>query len=126
MGSASQELKMIKFWTAFLISFAVTLTAQEVVNLTTPITYPSQTTVKIERVTIDVVAKIIRIQWLGENGEAGSAIYDSTTSPTGAALLTTLNKMNFSGGNPSLVNRILTRLQLSGHIGNGSISGTPE
>lgn len=123
---------MKKFILFFLLIFPLSLQGQEVVTLTTPVTKPNQTTIKLERFNIDVVSKTIYVQWLGNNNEAGSATYstpvppDHPTQPTGAALLTTLNKINLSGVNPSLVARILARLQSDGYIPAGSISGTPE
>lgn len=116
----------------YKIASSSVINAQELVTLTAPLTKPNQTTIKIERLIIDVVAKSITVQWLGNNNEAGSATYstpvptDHPTQPTGAALLTTLNKLNLSGVNPSLVARILARLQSDGYIPAGSISGTPE
>lgn len=103
----------------------------EVINLSSPITKPSETTVKLDRVTIDLTAKLIAVTFLGENGEAGSASYPTPApagsgQPSGSTLLTTLNKMNFSGANPSLANRILQRLQTDGYVGAGSITGTPD
>ncbi len=103
----------------------------ELITLTAPITKPSTTTVRIDRVVIDVEQKAITINWLGNDGLAGSASYPTpapvgSSQPSGATLLTTLNKLNLSGANPSLVNRILTRLQSDGYIGAGATSGTPD
>lgn len=50
------------------------------------------------------------------------AIYDSTTTPTGAALIVSLNKANLS--TTSLEKRILNQLISSGLIA-GTVSGTP-
>lgn len=110
------------------------LNAQEIITLTAPIAKPAQTTIKIERLQIDVVQKSISIQWLGNNSEAASAVYPTpailnplgSPQPSGATLLTALNKMNFAGANPSLVRRILIQLQTDGYVGAGTISGTPE
>ena len=104
---------------------------QEIVTLTTPLAKPSQTTTRLERITIDVLQKNIYIQWQGNNGEPGSAAYPTpaplgSSQPSGATLLTTLNKMNFSGGNLSFVARVIARLQADGHIPAGSLGGTPE
>jgi hypothetical protein len=103
----------------------------EIVTLTTPITRTSVNSFRLERLVIDVEHKSITVQWLGDNDLAGSASYPTpapagSSQPSGATLLTTLNKLNSSGANPSLVNRILARLQSDGYIGAGSISGTPD
>lgn len=118
--------------TILLVSVLATH-AQELVTLTAPVTKPNQTTIKLDGLSIDMSpSKTITVRWLGNNNEPGIAIYstpvptDHPTQPTGAALLTTLNKINLSGVNPSLVARILARLQSDGYIPAGSISGTPE
>jgi hypothetical protein len=103
----------------------------EVVTLTTPVPKPTLNTIQIERITLDIFAKSVFIQFLGNNAEAGSASYptpapEGSSQMTGASLITMLNKMNFSGSNPSFANRILTRLQADGHIPAGSIAGTPD
>ena len=104
--------------------------SQELITLTTPITKPSQTTIRLERLTIDIPTKTIAVQWLGNNNEAGTAVYstpappDHPTQPTGAVLLNGLNTANLTTN--SLVRRILNRLQLDGYIPAGTIGGTPE
>lgn len=124
---------MKKYIVLTIFIFSVAIQGQEIVTLTSPITKPNQTTIKLEGLSIDMFpSKTITVRWLGNNNEPGIAIYstpvptDHPTQPTGAALLTTLNKLNLSGVNPSLVNRILARLQSDGYIPAGSISGTPE
>ena|SRR5207249_2581781 len=118
---------------ALFVLGPLAIRAQELVTLTAPVTKPNQTTVKLDGLSIDLTpSKTITVRWLGNNNEPGIAIYstpvptDHPTQPTGAALLTTLNKLNLSGANPSLVARILPRLQMDGYIGSGAISGTPE
>ena len=103
----------------------------ETVTLITPRPRSPQTAVRLERIVIDIEARAVLVQWLGDNGEAGSAAYPTpaplgSSQPSGAALLTQLNKVNTSGANPSLVNRILQRLQADGHIGAGAVTGTPD
>jgi hypothetical protein len=104
----------------------------EIITLTTAITKPSTTTFSLERLTIDVAQKAISLQWMGNDGLAGSASYPTpailnplgTLQPTGAVLLTQLNTANLS--TLSLVKRILQRLQTDGYIGAGTVSGTPD
>jgi len=100
----------------------------EQVTLTTPVTKPSLTGYTLDRITIDVTAQSILIQWLGNNGEAGSASYPTpapqgSSQPSGATLLHNLNTANFSVN--SLVKQIFQRLQTDGYIASGNISGTP-
>jgi hypothetical protein len=101
----------------------------ETVTLVTPIVRPPTTSIKIERVVLDIVAKSVYIQWLGDDGSAGSASYPTpapagSTQPSGATLLNTLNTANLSSN--SLVRRILGRLQTDGYIGTGAVTGTPD
>jgi hypothetical protein len=103
----------------------------ETVNFTVPIVRPNQTSARIERLIIDIETKTVMIQWLGNNNEPASAVYPTpapigSNQPSGAQLITTLNKMNFAGANPSLANRILARLQSDGYIGAGTVTGTPD
>jgi hypothetical protein len=124
---------------AFLVALtlaATPLLAQELVTLTTPIAKPATSTMIIERIIIDVKAKSVMVQWLGNNGEPGSAVYptpavNNACAPaalqsSGAQILTSLNKMNFSGANASFVRRVTTVLQGDCYIPAGTISGTPE
>lgn len=101
----------------------------EIITLTTPITKPNQTIVKLERFIIDVGAKSVMVQWLGENGEVGSAVYPTpapagSSQPSGQTLISTLNTANLT--TTSLAKRVLQRIQLDGYVGAGTIIGTPE
>jgi hypothetical protein len=102
----------------------------EIVTLTSAITKPSQTTIRLERLMLDIEQKAITVQWLGTNNEAGSAVYptpapaDHPSQPTGATLLNSLNNANLS--TKSLVKRVLERLQTDGYLPAGTISGTPD
>jgi len=106
--------------------------AQEVVNLTSPITKPTVSTLTPSKLNFDLRANQIYVEWIGETGETFSANYstpkpvDHPSQPTGAALLTTLNKMNFAGANPSFIKRVLQELQTDGYIAAGTITGTPQ
>ena len=101
----------------------------EIITLATPLTKPNQTLVKLDRIVLDIEMKSIYIQWLGNNGEPGSASYPTpapsgSSQPSGATLLNQLNTVNLS--TTSLVKRILQRLQTDGYIGAGSVTGTPD
>lgn len=105
----------------------------ERVNLTTPVAKPARTSIEIERLLIDVKAKSIYIQWLADNGDAGSASYPTPApvdaqgnalQPTGAVLINALNNANLA--TKSLVKRIYERLQTDGHLAAGTIAGTPD
>lgn len=101
----------------------------EVITLTTPLPKPTQTLVKLDRLTIDVTSKSVLIQWLGDNGEIGSAAYPTpapagSSQPSGQTLISTLNTSNFT--TTSLAKRVLQRLQTDGYVGAGSVTGTPD
>ena len=102
----------------------------EIITLTAPIIKPNQTSIRLERMVLDIETKSIYIQWIGNNNESGSAVYstpapiDHPSQPTGATLLNQLNNANLSS--KSLVKRVLERLQTDGYISAGSISGTPD
>lgn len=104
----------------------------ELVTLTAPVTKPNQTTIRIERIVLDIEQKAILIQWLGNNNEAGSASYPTPAilnplgalQPTGAVLLNQLNTLNMS--TTSLVKRVLQRLQTDGYLAAGTIAGSPD
>jgi hypothetical protein len=104
----------------------------EQITLTVAQPKPSQTLVKLERFTIDVIAKSISVQWLGNNNEPGIATYPtpavlnplSVLQPSGAALITALNSANLTAN--SLVKRILTQLLTDGYVAAGAIAGSPD
>jgi hypothetical protein len=100
----------------------------EQVNLTAPIAKPTQTIIKLDRVTLDASASSVYIQWLGENGEIGSAFYPTpppvgSSQPSGATILHVLNTSNFT--TTSFVKRVLQQLQTDGYVPAGTITGTP-
>lgn len=101
----------------------------EVITLTTPITKPTQTIVRLDRFIIDLASKSVTVQFIGENGEAGSAVYPTppplgSSQPSGQTLISTLNTANLT--TTSLAKRVLQRIQLDGYVGAGSVTGTPE
>lgn len=95
----------------------------ERIDLTTPITYPSTGFHELERLTLDVKAGTIYVQLLGQNGESVSKVYNATTSPTGATLLSQLNTSNNS--TTSLIKRVYNRLVADGVLV-GTVSGSPQ
>ncbi len=103
----------------------------EIITLTTPITKPNQTTVKLDRVTFDLTGQTVLVQWLGNNNEAASAVYPTPAilnplgvlQPTGAALLTAVNTANLTAN--SLLHRIMTRVITDGYV-IGTVSGSPD
>lgn len=108
---------------AALLAAAGELWAQEAVSLTTP-TSATTTTYSVTYVGLDIAANRIVVQGTTNVGTTWIRVYDSTTTPTGATLLHTLNTANFSVN--SLVKQIYTRLQTDGVIAAGSITGSPQ
>lgn len=100
----------------------------ETITLSAPVSKPSRTAVSLDRITIDVRQKSVLIQWVGDDGEPGSAAYPTpapqgVSQPTGAVLISTLNTANLTAN--SLVKRVFTRLIADGYLF-GTVAGTPE
>lgn len=119
---------MSKFLGLALILATAGVIAQERIDLSVAETKPSNSQYRIERLTIqyDDPATAgsdegqILIQLLGQNGEAVSCPYTSTSNPTATFLANALNKANLStayAGNAttgSLRQRIFHRLVILG------------
>jgi hypothetical protein len=110
------------------------LSAQELVTLTVPIARPSTTNYRVERVVADFEAGVLRIFLRGSDNEATRyCAYTAATTPTGATVLTALNKANLStayAGNAttgSLKQRIFHRLVVMGEaaaVCDGTMAGS--
>jgi len=98
--------------------------AQERADLTTPVTRPAVTNYRIQSLLIEPIAGRITVDLLADNGEHVVKVYNQDTTPTGAALISTLNTSNNSAGT-SLVRRVFNRLITDGVIV-GTVSGTPQ
>lgn len=104
----------------------------EQITLTSPITKPPQTLVKIDQVHFDITNMRIEVRWLGENGEAGSAVYPTPAipspagplQPSGDVLISQINTGNNT--TTSMAKKILQRIQTDGYVGAGSVTGTPS
>lgn len=119
---------MAKYALFGILCAAVTLGAQERIDLSVAETKPSNSQYRIERLTItnDDPATassdegVIHIQLLGQNGEAVSCVYTATTNPTATFLTIALNKANLSSAyaanatTGSLRQRIFHRLVVMG------------
>ena len=113
---------------AALATLSVLAQAEEVVNLTATETKPSNAQYRVERMnlqfddpgTAGVDEGQIIIQLKGQNGEARTCTYSSTTSPTATTLLNGLNKADLSSiynnnaTTGSLKQRIFHRLAIMG------------
>jgi hypothetical protein len=127
----------MKFLAAVLLAVATTAGAQERIDLTAAETKPSNAQYRVERMILDFEAGAITLQLLGQNNEARTCLYNASTTPTGATLLTGLNKANLSsayagnGTSGSLKQRIFHRLVVMGEAAevcgvalNGTLGGT--
>lgn len=92
----------------------------EQVDLTTP-QVATATTYTLNYLGINVVTGTIVVEVKSNLGALITKVYDSTTIPTGASLLSTLNTSNNSAGT-SLVKRVFNRLVTDGVIV-GTVSG---
>lgn len=101
----------------------------EQITLTTPLTKPNQTLVKLKLMTISLDTKAVHIEFVGDNGEPGTADYPTppplgSSQPSGQTLISTLNTANLT--TTSLAKRVLQRIQTDGYVGAGAVTGTPE
>lgn len=96
----------------------------EAITLSAPESVPSKETVHLSLLVLDVKNKNVEITFRDNNDVEGRAFYTAETTPTGQALLTSLNTANLATN--SLVKRVLQRLQTDGYIAAGSVTGTPE
>ena len=118
---------------ALLLSIPGVASAQEVITLTTPVTKPSQTTVKIDWFRVDVINRTVEIRFIGENGEAGSAVFPTPAVigplgvllPTGQSVISQMNTANNSTGT-SMAKKLLQLIQTHGFVGAGNVTGTPQ
>jgi len=101
-----------------LVVASVSVSGQETVNLTTP--EPSNTNYHVQAVMLNVDDGVLTIHLLGANGSTLSCSYTPSTTPTGATLITGLNKAALNtayAGNAttgSLKQRIFHRLVVMG------------
>lgn len=79
-----------------VIVLSATLSGQERIALTSPEITPNNTTYRVDRITLDIERGILDVRLLGVNNEPINCVYNTLTSPTGAALMTGLNKANLS------------------------------
>ena len=93
----------------------------ETVTPPAPIAKPSITGYTLDYLNLDVGNLRILVVLKADTGETIQKVYDSTTTPTGATLLTALNRGNFSTN--SLIKAVYNRLISDGVIG-GTIGGT--
>lgn len=97
--------------------------AQERVDLTAPIVKTSTQNCALDVLTLDVTRSAIFVTMRCNNGDTVSKTYDGGTTPTGASLLSTLNRGNFTTN--SLIKAVYNRLTADGVI-TGTVSGTPQ
>lgn len=92
----------------------------EQIDLTTPITKPSVTNYRVNKLDLRWLDKHIRIELFSDTGEVLHHSYDGTEATN---LMIFLNKANLS--TKSLQKRVLEKLVADGVI-DGSITGTPD
>lgn len=114
----------------FLVpTYIARFAAQEAVTLATPIVKPSIASCALDYLVLDpdmaapANARIMAVLVCGT--DTVQKVYDATTTPTGASLLSSLNTSNNSGANPSLIKKVYTRLIADGVI-TGTVAGTPQ
>lgn len=111
------------YWTPrAVVPLTRVLFAQEAVTLTAPVV-KTATTCALDSVFIDIKNLRILATLEMNTGDTLTKQYDSTTTPTGASLLTSLNRGNFSVN--SLIKAVHNRLILDG-VCVGTITGSPQ
>ena len=130
---------MTRLLVVCLLVWAATAIAQEKITLTSPETKPSNTSYRVGRLTLDLSLKTVKIQLEGDTAETVVCEYSNRTTPTGATLLTALNKANLStayAGNAStgsLAQRLFHRLVVMKEADvvcdkslTGTLTGSPQ
>lgn len=113
---------------AFAGAFTAGLWAQERIDLQTPVPRPSTQNCTLDYLIFDPDLQTFansRIEAVLKcnSGELVSKVYDATTVPTGATLLSQINTSD--NRTVSMVRKIYNRLVLDGVIV-GSVAGTPQ
>jgi hypothetical protein len=111
------------FAAVLLAAFVGLVSAQESVSLTTPIVKTSTSTCALDLLTLDVTRSAILVTLRCNNGDVIQKSYDGGTTPTGASLLSTLNRSNFTTN--SLIKAVYNRLIADGVV-SGTVSGVPQ
>jgi hypothetical protein len=93
MRTRSLLLALACFVTA---GFAFVGAGQELVTLTTPETKPPNPAYHVATLVIDLDAGLLAITLKGVNDEVVNCVYATNTTPTGAVLITGLNKANLA------------------------------
>lgn len=114
-------MKKILIVLALLIP--IVLPAQEAVTLTTPIVKTATSSCALDSLLLDVKGARIVVALSCNNGDTINKQYDNSTTPTGNALLHSLNIGNFSTN--SLIKAVYNRLITDGVI-SGTVSGTAQ
>lgn len=104
------------------------LDAQELVTLTVPIAKTATSSCQLDDLDLDVdlatfANSRIVVSLTCNNGDRITKQYDQFSTPTGAALLTSLNRGNFTTN--SLIKAVYNRLTADGVI-SGTVSGVPQ
>lgn len=113
---------MKKILMALALLTPVVLPAQEAVTLTAPIVKTANGCA-LDTLILDVARSRIVVTLTCAGGDPITKQYDSFTTPTGASLLTSLNRGNFTVN--SLTKAVYTRLITDGVI-IGTVSGVPQ
>lgn len=107
---------------AFVVAALAGIAAQELVTLTSPVV-TTKSTVHVSYIGFAIDAGTIIVELKDNNGVITAKVYDATTTPTGASLLTTVNTSD--NRTVSLIKKVYNRLIADGVI-TGSVSGTPQ
>lgn len=118
-------MKKSLLFAALLVLLTPLAFAQEAVTLTVPIVKTATSACSLDSLLLDIPRGRIVASLTCNNGDTVIKQYDQFSAPTGASLLTTLNRSNNSVGNPSLIAKVYNRLIADGVIA-GTVGGTPQ
>jgi hypothetical protein len=107
---------------ALVASIWLSVSAQEIVTLTTP-AVQTATTCTVTFIGLELTTNRITVNVQPNVGSQITKVYDASTVPTGASLLSTLNRSNFTTN--SLIKAVYNRLSTDG-VCAGTVSGTPQ
>lgn len=118
--------KYVRYSLIVLLTLAAPAWAVEDLTLTTPETKPSVTKWRLDDLHLNRSAGTVSATFLEPTtGETKTCTANASTSPTGAALISTLNTANLTSN--SLQKRAITWGQGQPNcLGAGTIAGTPD
>jgi hypothetical protein len=96
------------------------------VRLSRPVQKVAVAAVELERITIDLRARWVHVQWLLDDGTADSIVYRTPPEPgkpSGARIINQIITGQLTSKSTNLIEGLLAQLQADGVIGAGTVEG---